>query len=56
MNLQKSIEEQVNIQIDANQVKPKSNSLVDIPEWERIRKPVNREANDTIVSRFEIVD
>jgi hypothetical protein len=50
-------EKEVNIQIEANQVKHKSNSLVDhVPEWKRHRTRADCCADDSIVlvSIFEI--
>jgi hypothetical protein len=41
-NLQDSVEEQVNIDIEANQVRPNSSSFVDAPEWTRYGTQRNR--------------
>ena len=60
MSLQKSMDEKVNIEIlKANQVKPKSNPFVDVPEWKRIRtlRAVHSgDVADNIGWKVEIVD
>ena len=59
MSLQKRMDEKVNIEIlEANQFKPKFNSLVDVPEWKRNRtqRVKNWDVADNIAGRFEVMN
>ena len=59
MSLQKSMDEKVKIEIlEANQGKLKSNSLVDVPEWKRIRaqRVDSGDVANNIGWRVEIMD